>query len=254
MGSIISGCVAQLAKPIPQAIRPADVSDAARVVGRQGGRPKGSVAPHAEWLRSEMAAAKGSGYSCRELFEILAESEIRDGMDAFFVSRDTADRLGIPEKRVAWDAFKKLWARQGHLAVFVPRTRHKLFLARTDQEFGVGRLLSRVKQIEAQMPGEIHAALLLREPGAQAGGDEVAEFQAKVFEARQAGRVVVIHSSGADHIKPLPCVVIVETAFDAFLAQAANSPAQSGPGDRLSEIIRKAQGTSLPVIPKEMQQ
>lgn len=61
-----------------------------------------------------MATAKVQGYSCREFFEILAESEVREGCDAFRISQSTAETWEIEEKQVAWEAFKKLWARQGH--------------------------------------------------------------------------------------------------------------------------------------------
>ena len=112
----------------------------------------------------------------------------------------------------------------------------------------MGRLLSRVKQIEACLTSKKSPeALLCREPGPTAGYNELVTFNAQVIEARKAGRVVVIHSSGAGHIKPLPGLVVVESAFDAWLAQAANSPSKVGPGNRLSEIIQEIQGTSLPV-------
>lgn len=115
-------------------------------------------------------------------------------------------------------------------------------------------LLSRVKKIEAQLvPAVKPDALLLREPGYFADDTELANFHAAVLEARQEGRVVVIHCSGAGHIKPMPGLQLADSAFDAWLAKAANSSAKVGQGDRLSEIIREVQGTSLPVIQEEKQ-
>ena len=89
-----------------------DVSDAARQLGKLGGRPRGSYSPIGRWLRSEIVQRRREGYRCRESFEILRDTERPDGDDAFFVTEWTADAHGLDlESRVSWANYRKLWDR-----------------------------------------------------------------------------------------------------------------------------------------------
>ena len=89
-----------------------DVSNAARQLGKLGGRPRGSYSPIGRWLRSEIVQRRREGYRCRESFEILRDTERPDGDDAFFVTEWTADAHGLDlESRVSWANYRKLWDR-----------------------------------------------------------------------------------------------------------------------------------------------
>jgi hypothetical protein len=92
-----------------------DIADAARALGRLGGRPKGSYSsPLAIWLRAEVKQRRQEGYRCRESFDILRETEEPAGRDAFIVRDHTADTHDIDiGARVNWDYFKKLWKKSG---------------------------------------------------------------------------------------------------------------------------------------------
>lgn len=94
---------------------PQDVSDAARTLGKRGGRPRGSFSsPLSIWLHAEAQQRQREGYRCREAFRILRESEEPDGRDAFVVTDWTADQHGLDiETRVTWDYFKKVWKKLG---------------------------------------------------------------------------------------------------------------------------------------------
>lgn len=97
-------------------IAPADpIADAARLLGRRGGRPKGSYSSLlAIWLRAEIKQRKAHGYRCREAFCILRDSEEPDGLNAFLVKDWTADEHGLDiATRVTWDYFKKIWKKAG---------------------------------------------------------------------------------------------------------------------------------------------
>ena len=87
------------------------VSDAARVIGKLGGRPKGSISSQLSfWLRSEIAQRQREGYRCRESFDILRDTENPDGEDAFTLTDYTSDQHAIDlDARVSWSYFKKLW-------------------------------------------------------------------------------------------------------------------------------------------------
>ena len=87
------------------------VSDAARVIGKLGGRPKGSLSsPLSIWLRSEITQRQCEGYRCRESFDILRDTENPDGEDAFTLTDYTSDQHAVdPNARVSWSYFKKLW-------------------------------------------------------------------------------------------------------------------------------------------------
>jgi len=104
---------------------PADVSDAARALGRRGGRPKGSYSsPLARWLRAEVKQRQGEEYRAREAFCILRDSEEPEGKDAFTVKDWTADDHDLDiGARVTWANYRKLWNRTGHKPVSVPSVR-----------------------------------------------------------------------------------------------------------------------------------
>lgn len=87
------------------------VADAARTLGRLGGRPKGSYSsPLAIWLRAEIKQRQAQGYRRREAFEILRDSEKPDGPDAFQVSDWTADDHTLDiGARVTWHYWRRLW-------------------------------------------------------------------------------------------------------------------------------------------------
>ncbi|GBG03804.1 hypothetical protein AZSI13_31310 [Azospira sp. I13] len=86
-------------------------SKAARVLGQMGGRPKGSRSSSlAAWLRREVAQRRAEGYSCREAFVILRDTEDPDGDDALTLKDWTSDKHGVePNARVSWAYFKRLW-------------------------------------------------------------------------------------------------------------------------------------------------
>lgn len=97
----------------------AGVSDAARELGRHGGRPKGSYSsPLAAWLRREIREKQGEGWGRREGFDIAADTHIREGRDAFVLGEWEADELGIETvdaegnerlATVTWAYWKKIW-------------------------------------------------------------------------------------------------------------------------------------------------
>lgn len=95
----------------PRTLAP-DVSEAARTLGRLGGRPRGSFSPLGRWLRKEITQRRREGYTAREAFRILRETEKPDGRDAFLLTDWTADAHGIdPETRVSWANYRKVWDR-----------------------------------------------------------------------------------------------------------------------------------------------
>lgn len=101
------------------------VTDAARALGRLGGRPKGSFSsPLAIWLRSEVRQRQAEGYRCREAFDILRDTEEPDEADAFVVRDWTADVHDLDiGTRVTWSNYRKLWNRTGQKPVCVPPAR-----------------------------------------------------------------------------------------------------------------------------------
>ena len=88
------------------------VSDAARVIGNLGGRPKGSLSsPLSIWLRSEITQRQREGYRCRESFDILRDTEEPDGNDAFHLTDYTGEQHDIePNDRVTWGYYRKIWS------------------------------------------------------------------------------------------------------------------------------------------------
>lgn len=94
-------------KPQPQG----RVSEAARQLGKLGGRPKGSFSsPLSIWLRAEVKQRQRHGYRCREAFDILRDSEDPDGPEAFTVRDWTADEYGLDlNARVTLSYWRRLW-------------------------------------------------------------------------------------------------------------------------------------------------
>jgi hypothetical protein len=92
-----------------------DVTEAAKLIGKRGGRPKGSCSsPLAAWLRNEVKQRQREGYRCREAFEILRESEEPASKNSFTVTDWTADShlLDIAAE-VTWANYRKVWNRTG---------------------------------------------------------------------------------------------------------------------------------------------
>lgn len=96
-----------------------DIAEAARQLGKLGGRPKGRFSsPLAKWLRQEVSVKLREGWSQREAFDIAADTHHRDGRDAFTLDEQLADELGIDTvdatggerpARVTWAYWKKIW-------------------------------------------------------------------------------------------------------------------------------------------------
>ena len=86
-------------------------SEAARVLGKRGGRPRGSFSsPLAIWLRAEVSNRKREGYGCREAFSILADTEKPTGRHAFTVTDWTADAHDLDiGARVTLNYWRRLW-------------------------------------------------------------------------------------------------------------------------------------------------
>jgi hypothetical protein len=93
-----------------------DVTEAAKLIGKRGGRPKGSCSsPLAQWLRAEARQRRAEGYRCREAFDILRDTEGEDGRDALTILDWTADEHYLePGARVTWSYFRKIWADLGN--------------------------------------------------------------------------------------------------------------------------------------------
>lgn len=92
------------------------ITQAASLLGKRGGRPKGSYGPLSRWLRHQIALGQKEGESCRNVFRALSIIE-GGGTDEFFVSEETASeclyslRADIYGQRVTWESFRKTWQR-----------------------------------------------------------------------------------------------------------------------------------------------
>lgn len=97
-----------------------DVSDAARQLGKLGGRPKGSCSSRlGAWLRAEVAQRKAEGYRCIEAFGIVREAEIPAGPKSLRLTEATMDGWAIDAKigddgndlpvTVSLSYWKKVW-------------------------------------------------------------------------------------------------------------------------------------------------
>jgi hypothetical protein len=104
---------------IESAVAVADITDAARALGRRGGRPKGSYSsPLARWLRNEVKQKQREGWGRREGFNIVADTEQPINKDLFRLTEwtaeeakiETVDKSGndIPAT-VSWAYWKKIW-------------------------------------------------------------------------------------------------------------------------------------------------
>lgn len=110
--------VALKPQPVP------DVTDAARALGRRGGRPKGSLSsPLAAWIRAEVKQKRREGWGRREAFNIAADTEQRIDDDHFHLKEWTAEEAGIETVDeegndrpavVSWSNWKKIWLEGGH--------------------------------------------------------------------------------------------------------------------------------------------
>lgn len=93
-----------------------DVTDAARALGRRGGRPLGATSsPLARWLRIEIRQAQRDNWTCRDAFQMLVENNRKAKGDAFVVGAETASEVinavhgDIKGRRVGFEYFRKLW-------------------------------------------------------------------------------------------------------------------------------------------------
>ncbi|MBU1363942.1 MAG: hypothetical protein KKE51_08995 [Gammaproteobacteria bacterium] len=96
-----------------------DVTDAARALGRRGGRPKGSFSsPLAAWLRKEVKQKQREGWGRREGFNIAANTERPIDDDSFQLTERTAEEAEIETvdeegndrpATVSWAYWKKIW-------------------------------------------------------------------------------------------------------------------------------------------------
>ena len=100
------------------------ISDAARVLGRRGGRPNGSFSsPLAAWIRTEVKQKQREGWGRREAFNIAADTEQKIDNDHFQLTEATADDAGIETvdesgndqpALVSWSNWKKIWLKGGY--------------------------------------------------------------------------------------------------------------------------------------------
>ncbi len=104
---------------------PADpVAEAARLLGSNGGRPKGSFSsPLAAWIRAEVRQKRREGWGRREAFNIAADTEQRIDKDHFQLTELAAEEAEIETvdedgndrpAKVSWSNWKKLWLETDH--------------------------------------------------------------------------------------------------------------------------------------------
>jgi hypothetical protein len=95
----------------PPADPQSDITEAARQLGKRGGRPKGSFSsPLAAWLRREVATKQREGWGRREGFEIEAETHCRESREAFVLGDWVTDAWDSDyPARVTWANWKKIW-------------------------------------------------------------------------------------------------------------------------------------------------
>lgn len=98
---------------------PSDLTEAARALGKMGGRPRGSFSsPLACWLRNEVKQKQREGWGRREAFDIAAGTQEQAGKDSFRLMERTAEEAGIETvdeegndlpATVSWSYWKKIW-------------------------------------------------------------------------------------------------------------------------------------------------
>lgn len=110
-------------------------------------------------------------------------------------------------------------------------------------------LLHRIKKIEDQIQQSTAGAILLHEPAEDTNKEAREAFDNELAKAIEAGRQIVIHTSGKEPNRRIGGVIYEASGFNAFLALAAHTPATDGRSkDKLCQIIADAQGTTLPVV------
>lgn len=107
-----------------QPVQSDPVAEAARALGKRGGRPKGSYSsPLAAWLRAEVRQKQREGWGRREAFNISADTEQKIDNDHFQLTEATADDAGIETvdetgndqpALVSWSNWKKIWLKGGY--------------------------------------------------------------------------------------------------------------------------------------------
>lgn len=111
------------------------------------------------------------------------------------------------------------------------------------------KLLNRIEKIEATLRNQSAGAVLLCEPAPDANDAAWEQFSADVSAAQDAGQKVIVRASGAPTIHRLAGVIYEPDDFSALLALLAYTPADDGRSkDRLHQLIKQVQGTSLPVV------
>lgn len=108
-------------------------------------------------------------------------------------------------------------------------------------------LKTRIQKIEQVVKQSASGAVLLREP---VDGDDRESFESALAQAIEAGHQVVVHTANKEPNRRIAGVIYEPDGFVAFLALAAHSPATDGHSkDRLAQIIRESQGSTLPIVP-----
>ena len=94
------------------------ITDAARALGRRGGRPKGSFSPLGLWLRGVIREMRRGGHGCVDTFRRLCLVEDQGSKPkSFRVSAETADDVwqdvgaDIAGQTITFDQFRKIWQR-----------------------------------------------------------------------------------------------------------------------------------------------
>jgi hypothetical protein len=107
-------------------------------------------------------------------------------------------------------------------------------------------LKSRIQKVEQAVKQTAIGAVLLHEP---ADGNDCEAFDNAMTEALKAGHQVVVHTSGASPNPRIPGVIYEANGFNAMMTMLAHTPATDGRSkDKLSQILKEAQGTTLPIV------
>ena len=94
------------------------ITDAARALGRRGGRPKGSFSPLGLWLRGVIREMRRGGHGCADTWRRLCLAEDQGSKPkSFRVSAETADDVwqdvgaDIAGQTITFEQFRKIWQR-----------------------------------------------------------------------------------------------------------------------------------------------